>query len=184
LLIHACYMMGNRGETLETMYETLNLAKRLNTDTAQFFPLMIYPGTEAYEWAKKENLINAKSFDDWLTPEGLHNTVVRTHDLSAQEIVDFCNYARRQYYVRPAYMIMKLKSVLKNPAELRRTLKAFLSFYKYLFNGTYKQNKSKFESKLASGPIQKTAGSSEVGAEVTRVNAEAVNHVSTTVEVP
>lgn len=154
LLIHACYMMGNRGETLETMYETLNLAKKLNTDTAQFFPLMIYPGTEAYEWAKSENLISAKSFDEWLTPEGLHNTVVRTHDLTAQEIVDFCNYARREYYLRPAYILMKLRSMFRNPAEVRRTLKAFLSFYKYLFGGNHKENKSKFEAKLASGQLQ------------------------------
>ena len=154
LLIHACYMMGNRGETLQTMYETLNLAKKLNTDTAQFFPLMIYPGTEAYEWAKSENLISAKSFDEWLTPEGLHNTVVRTHDLTAQEIVDFCNYARREYYLRPAYIFMKLRSMFRNPAEVRRTLKAFLSFYKYLFGGNHKENKSKFEAKLASGQLQ------------------------------
>jgi len=148
LLIHACYMMGNRGETLETMNETLELAKKMNTDTAQFFPLMIYPGTEAYDWAKKEGLITAKTFDDWLTPEGLHNTVVGTHDLTAQEIVDFCNYARREYYLRPAYFVMKIKNILTHPSELRRTVKAFLTFYKYLFNKDNKKNKEKFESKL------------------------------------
>ncbi|MFZ1978082.1 MAG: radical SAM protein, partial [Bacteroidota bacterium] len=147
LLIHACFMMGNRGETLQTMQETLQLAKKMNTDTAQFFPLMIYPGTEAYEWAKKENLIVAKSFDEWLTPEGLHNNVVGTYDLTPQEIVDFCNYARREYYLRPEYIFMKLKSVLSDPLEFRRTVKAFLSFYKYLFNGHYKENKLKFEKK-------------------------------------
>ena len=108
---------------------------------------MIYPGTEAYEWAKKENLIAAKSFDEWLTPEGLHNNVVGTHDLTPQEIVDFCNYARREYYLRPAYIFMKLKSVLTNPLEFRRTMKAFLSFYKYLFNGHHKEDKLKFEKK-------------------------------------
>ncbi|MEI7811046.1 MAG: radical SAM protein [Ignavibacteria bacterium] len=148
LLVHACYMMGNRGETLSTMKETLALAKKLNTDTAQFFPLMIYPGTEAYEWAKKEGLINAKTFDEWLTPDGLHNTVVRTHDLTGDEIVDFCNYARRQYYLRPGYLIMKFKNILFHPAELRRTVKAFLTFYKYLFNKDYKKNKKKFEQDL------------------------------------
>lgn len=148
LLIHACYMMGNRGETLSTMNETLELAKKLNTDTAQFFPLMIYPGTEAYEWADKEGLIDAKSFDEWLTPEGLHNTVVRTHDLTAQEIVDFCNYARREYYLRPAYFMMKAKNIITNPAELRRTVKAFFTFYKYLFNSDAKKNKEKFDSMI------------------------------------
>lgn len=149
LLIHACYMMGNRGETLVTMNETLELAKRLNTDTAQFFPLMIYPGTEAYDWAKKEGLINASNFDEWLTPEGLHNTVVGTHDLSPQEIVDFCNYARREYYLRPAYLFVKIRSIIRHPAELKRTLKAFFTFYKYLFGKNSKENKVKFKSKLS-----------------------------------
>lgn len=148
LLIHACYMMGNRGETLQTMYETLELAKKMNTDTAQFFPLMIYPGTEAYDWAKKEGLITVNNFDEWLTPEGLHNTVVGTHDLKPQEIVDFCNYARSEYYLRPAYIFVKLRTILRHPAELKRTIKAFLTFYKYLFNGNNKRNKEKFEKKI------------------------------------
>ena len=150
LLIHACYMMGNRGETLETMNETLELAKELNTDTAQFFPLMIYPGTEAYDWAKENNLITAKSFDEWLTPEGMHKTVVGTLDLTPAEIVDFCNYARREYYLRPAYLFMKIKYVLLHPSEWRRTIKAFSRFYKYLFNSNNKLNRQKFGPKISS----------------------------------
>ncbi len=150
LLIHACYMMGNRGETLVTMNETLELAKKMNTDTAQFFPLMIYPGTEAYDWAEKEGMIMVNSFDEWLTPEGLHNTVVGTHDLKPEEIVNFCNYARREYYLRPAYFLVKLKTILKHPSELKRTIKAFLTFYKYLFYGDAKSNKNKFRSRISS----------------------------------
>ena len=50
-------MVGNQGETRETMEETLRLALRLNTDTAQFFPLIPYPGTEAYQW-EKGGLVN------------------------------------------------------------------------------------------------------------------------------
>ena len=161
LLVHACYMMGNRGETLSTMNETLELAKRLNTDTAQFFPLMIYPGTEAYDWAKKEGLITVQNFDEWLTPEGLHNTVVGTHDLTPQEIVDFCNYARREYYLRPAYLWVKFRSILRHPAELRRTLKAFLTFYKYLFGKGNKENEIKFKSKLEQVSNQSNSKSRE-----------------------
>jgi radical SAM superfamily enzyme YgiQ (UPF0313 family) len=158
LLIHACYMMGNKGETLETMHQTLELAKKMNTDTAQFFPLMLYPGTEAYDWAKKEGLITAKTWDDWLTPEGLHNTVVGTHDLTPKEIVDFCNYARREYYLRPAYMVMKLRNIIKHPSELRRTIKAFFNFRKYLFNGNNKQNKELFDKKIESFKIDNKNG--------------------------
>ncbi|MEJ2195468.1 MAG: radical SAM protein [Ignavibacteriaceae bacterium] len=161
LLIHACYMMGNRGETLETMNETLKLAKKLNTDTAQFFPLMLYPGTEAYDWAKKEGLITANSWDDWLTPDGLHNTVVGTYDLTPEEIVDFCNYARREYYLRPAYAIMKLKNIIRHPSELKRTIKAFITFYKHLFSKENKLNRSKFKSRLNKSKVNPEFGSQD-----------------------
>ena len=46
--VHGCFMVGNPGETKVTMQETLNFAKSLTMDTVQFFPLMLYPGTEAY----------------------------------------------------------------------------------------------------------------------------------------
>ena len=60
LMVHACYMVGNNGETHETMCDTLQAALRFKTDTAQFFPLIPYPGTEAYEWAKSNGYINGK----------------------------------------------------------------------------------------------------------------------------
>jgi len=55
VLIHGCFMAGNQGETRETLKKTLDLAKKLNPDTAQFFPIMFYPGTEAYEWLVKSS---------------------------------------------------------------------------------------------------------------------------------
>ncbi len=32
----------------------------------------------------------------WLTEEGLHNCVVSTPELSAKDLVDFCNYASKE----------------------------------------------------------------------------------------
>lgn len=87
LLIHACYMVGNQGETRETMEETLRLALRLNTDTAQFFPLIPYPGTEAYQWARENNYIET-DYEKYCLPDGTHNTVLSLPDLSAGEMVD------------------------------------------------------------------------------------------------
>ena len=106
------------------MEKTLDLAKRLNPDTAQFFPLMVYPGTRAYDWAMKEKLVTAKSYSEWLTPEGLHNTVVDRPDLPHEEIVDFCNRARREFYLRPRYILGKLKQVFTHPGETRRLMKS------------------------------------------------------------
>lgn len=132
LLIHACYMVGNQGETKETMQKTLNLALKLNTDTAQFFPLIPYPGTEAYEWARANGYIET-DYEKYCLPDGTHNTVLNLPNLSAQEMVDFCNMARKKYYLRFSYIMHRLRVGLTNIDDLKRSLKAFGRFKKYLF---------------------------------------------------
>ena len=132
LLVHACYMVGNRGETKETMEKTLELALLLNTDTAQFFPLIPYPGTEAYEWAKAHGYIK-KDYTEYCREDGTHNCVLDLPELSGEEMVSFCNYARKKYYLRPGYILHRLWTGLKDPNDLKRSFKAFLNFRKYLF---------------------------------------------------
>lgn len=124
LLVHACYMVGNEGETRETMERTLQAAMRFKTDTAQFFPLIPYPGTEAYEWAKGNGYITGR-YEDYLQEDGTLNCVLHTPELSSQELVDFCAYARKKYYLRPWYIAHRLWKGLRNPEDLKRSLKAF-----------------------------------------------------------
>lgn len=133
LLIHACYMVGNRGETKETMENTLKLAMKLNTDTAQFYTLHVYPGTEAYNWAKENSYIDTNDFSKWIKENGLDNTVIHTDDMTAEELVEFCNEARRKYYLRPRYILRKLGQSLTNWDELVRNVKGFLNIAPRLF---------------------------------------------------
>ena len=133
LLIHACYMVGNEGETRETMQQTLRLALELNTDTAQFFPLIPYPGTGAYDWARKNGYIEL-DYEKYCLPDGTHNTVLSMPNLSAQEMVDFCNMARKRYYLRWSYFLHRLKIGLTDPSDFRRSLKAFGRLRHYLFH--------------------------------------------------
>jgi anaerobic magnesium-protoporphyrin IX monomethyl ester cyclase len=136
VLIHGCFIVGHPGETKATMQETLELAKRLNPDAVQFYPTMVYPGTEAYEWYKKKGLISTYDFSKWLTPHGLHNTVIRTEELSSEDLVRFCDYSRRAFYLRPSYLVYKLRQTLTNPAEMKRNLKSLRTFIKYLVKGS------------------------------------------------
>lgn len=131
LLIHACYMVGNEGETHETMQQTLELALKLNTDTAQFFPLIPYPGTEAYQWAKFHGYIQL-DYDRYCQEDGTHNCVLSLPGLSAQEMVDFCNRARRVYYLRPRYILHRIRMGLTSIDDLKRSLKAFGRLKHYL----------------------------------------------------
>ncbi|RMG13093.1 MAG: radical SAM protein [Planctomycetota bacterium] len=135
VLVHGCFMVGNPGETRQSLQRTLEFAKRLEPDTAQFFPLMVYPGTRAYEWAEREGLLETTSdYDRWLTPEGLHRSVVHRPGLPSEELRRFCDRARREYYLRPRYVLRKLRQVSTDPYEARRTVKSFVTFARYLFH--------------------------------------------------
>lgn len=140
LLVHACYMVGNKGETRETMEKTLKLAMKLNADTAQFYTLHIYPGTEAYNWAKANGYIDTDDFSKWIKEDGSDNTVIHTNDMTAEELVDFCNEARKKYYLRPKYILGKLGQSLTNKDELIRNVKGFKNIAPKLFKKKEKNN--------------------------------------------
>ena len=144
---HSCFMVGNPGETKDRLQQSLDLALQLNDDTMQFFPLIVYPGTPDYIWARDNNLMTVDSYDQWVTEEGYHNSVVRMPDMSGEEIVDWCDYARKKYYIRPRYLIYKLFQSIFRPSELVRNLKAGLRFQAFLRKGTYGKDrfKTRFE---------------------------------------
>lgn len=132
LMIHGCFMVGNPGETRETMKETLDFAMRLAFDTAQFFPLMVYPGTEAYRWAKQNDYLTTNDFSRWVDDEGCHNCVINLPGLTAEDLVRFCDQARRRYYLRPRYMAGKSLQILKHPKEFKRVFRAARTLLRYL----------------------------------------------------
>jgi len=141
IMIHGCFMVGNRGESPETLETTLRFAKVLNPDTAQFFPIMVYPGTSDYAYFKEKGWIVTEDYRRWLTEDGLHSSVVSNPDVSYETLVAFCDRARREFYLRPAYVAGKLIEILKNPGEAKRILKAGMTLFRYLFQPSLKRKK-------------------------------------------
>ena len=131
VMIHSCFMAGNIGETKDTLKNSLKFAKEINADTCQFFPLMVYPGTDVYEWAKENRYLTTTNYREWLTKEGFHRCVVSTPELSANDIMQFCDYARRS--LSPRYLSNKMLQVIRKPGELNKTLKSARTFAKHLF---------------------------------------------------
>lgn len=129
--VHGCFIFGNKGETRETMKETLDVALTLKLDTAQFYPLMPFPGTEAYDWAVSQGYLSGK-FTDYLKEDGNHNTAFHFDDVTAEELVEYCNYCRRRFYMRPWYICHRLWMGIKDPADLKRALKSFGRFKNFL----------------------------------------------------
>jgi radical SAM superfamily enzyme YgiQ (UPF0313 family) len=137
LLVNGCFMIGLPNETKEDIEKTIEFAKFLNPDTAQFYPLMVYPGTEAYEWAKKNGYLTTEDFSKWLTPEGLHTTTVSYPWLNSKEMVELCDKARREFYLRPSYIFYKILQIAIHPEEWKRNFMAAKNLFKYLLRGTF-----------------------------------------------
>jgi anaerobic magnesium-protoporphyrin IX monomethyl ester cyclase len=135
--IHGCFMIGNLNETRESMEKTLQFAMELKPDTAQFFPIMVYPGTESYRQARELGYIASEDFSQWLTPDGLHNSVVNLPGLTHRELVEFCDKARRRFYLSPGYLVRKAVQSLRDPREFQRNLKGFATLSRYLLRGSF-----------------------------------------------
>ena len=134
--IHGCFMAGNPGDTLETLNETLKWAISKNFDTAQFFPLQVYPGTAAYEEQSNLGLLKKQPYRMWVTKDGMHNMTMIESDtgLTETQIRDFCDSARRQFYLRPAYILKKCLDIFYDPDEFKKNVKGFINIRKHLFN--------------------------------------------------
>jgi len=132
LLVHGCFVLGNPQETPRSMQATLAFAKELNPDTVQFFPMMVYPGTRMYDWAKENGFLRTEDYREWLDEDGLHQSVVDLPGLRGVDVVRFCDYARRKFYLRKGYMFKKLVQSLINIHEAQRNVKAWRRFAQFL----------------------------------------------------
>ncbi|MCB2059966.1 MAG: radical SAM protein [Novosphingobium sp.] len=135
ILVHGCFMVGFPGETRETLQKTLNLAIDLDPDSAQFYPVMPYPGTGAYQWAEENGFLATTDFAEWLNPDGGHRCVLNLPGLTAKDLEDFCEHAVRRFHFRPRYMLRKAVQAVTDPQEGVRSVNAFKNFLLSLVNG-------------------------------------------------
>lgn len=85
LRTHATYMLGLPGDTKESMEKNLRFAINLGTDKFQISIATPYPGTEFYEWAKKNGYLLTEDFRQY---DGNKGAVISYPNLSKEEIDD------------------------------------------------------------------------------------------------
>jgi len=98
LTIHGDFIVGLPGETRETLRNTIDFAKQLDVETIQVSMGHAYPGTEFYEFAKENNLVQLKMSDD--QGHQLPN-VVYPGILDKGEMVEWVERFYGEYYFRP-----------------------------------------------------------------------------------
>lgn len=91
------YIFGLPHDTYETMRETFELAKELNTEYANFFETMPYPGTQLYEVALEKGYPLPERWGQYgfFAPDAVP---MRTEALSASDILKFRDNAFKKYF--------------------------------------------------------------------------------------
>ncbi|MDI6825971.1 MAG: radical SAM protein [Candidatus Aenigmarchaeota archaeon] len=139
LLVNGCFILGLPGDTEETIKETIEFAKKLNPDTVQFYPLFLYPGTEAWDWAEENGYLASKDYSALLTREGKHLSNADLPGLNHLRATYLCDKALREFYLRPKYIFYKLFQILSNLGEAQRTFLSAKIFFKNLISPSVQQ---------------------------------------------
>ncbi len=120
------FMFGFPYDTRKSVEETIAFAKKLSPDQVQFSIAMCYPGTSLYEYAVANDLLLAKDFKEFDMTFG---PVVKTVDMSREELTHILSRAYREFYFRPRFVLQTLKH-LRDVDEIRRVFRSVGSLLK------------------------------------------------------
>ena len=103
------------------MNETLDLALRINSEWANFYSGMAYPGSQLYPLAKKKGWIlpDDKNGPGWIgySQHAYETLPLRTDHIKASDVLDFRDKAFSTYFKNPDYISMINKTFGKETAD-------------------------------------------------------------------
>jgi radical SAM superfamily enzyme YgiQ (UPF0313 family) len=125
------FMIGNVGETRETVKQTIKFARKLDLDNATFFIVCPYPGTQIYKIAKENGFIKEENNWEEFAPLTKTKPILVQNNLSAEELISWQKKAFRKFYLRPKYFLKKIKKI-KNLGDLKIILEGLRIFIRII----------------------------------------------------
>ena len=120
LVIHGDFIVGLPGETRESIRKTIDFAKKLDNETIQVSIAHPYPGTEFYEYAKKNDLISIGNIVD---ERGNQLPKVVYENLNEAELMDWVERFYSEYYFRTRVIWRMVRKVIFNSHDRKRLAK-------------------------------------------------------------
>lgn len=119
IMTQAFFLLGLPGETHETVKKTIEFAKEIKPDSAQFAVVVPHPGTELYDICLEKGWLKCDSWEDF----DCRRVIIETESFSAKDAEKSRTKAYREFYLRPSYI---LRTTLKmwNPKEARRIIRS------------------------------------------------------------
>jgi radical SAM superfamily enzyme YgiQ (UPF0313 family) len=133
LLLHADFIIGLPGETKETIEKTKRFIKEIKPDQLQVSVAAPFPGTELYEWYKKNGYLVTEDPNEYLDEQGHQKSVVSYPWLTAEEIVKAVDDMLKDYYLSISYVPVALRQVFRRRwlDEVKRLWRSAIMFLRY-----------------------------------------------------
>ncbi len=115
--VRGFFMIGFPTETREEILQTIEFAKELDVDVAQFMVSTPFPGTEMWDIAKQHGTIS----DDWnsFTFYAPDKMPFSSNLLGEKELVALYKRAYKSFYLRPKFMLKQLMK-MRSLADIQR----------------------------------------------------------------
>ncbi len=114
------FILGIPVDTYEIELETIEFAKQIKTDYAQFSVLSPFPGTKVYDWAVEQGIyreIDAQNPVD----KDLKRPVAVSENWTEEQLTKIVHVAHRKFYLRPSYILGRLFKT-RSWSELKATM--------------------------------------------------------------
>ena len=117
-------VVGFPGETKESIEKTISFLENLETTFITLGIAVPAPGTDFYKYVEENGYLLTK---DWSLFDPMKRPVFSYPWLSSDEIAHYSAYGLRQFYLRPKYILNRLRSIRSFP-EFITYIKHFLDF--------------------------------------------------------
>ena len=100
-------IFGLPGDTPETINQTIKYVKELDPDYAQFYCAIPFPKTELEAMGKKNGWITTEDYAKY----ELNQPILNLPTLSIEQLQEARKRAYREFYLRPSYILKRLKKI-------------------------------------------------------------------------
>lgn len=125
--VHSSFMLGNIGETKDTMQDTINFAKELDIDNATFFITSPYPGTDLYSVSLEGGLITPQTPWEEFIPLGTKQPLLVQSQIPYETLIQYQKKAFREFYLRPRILIKKFVRI-RSLSDVRTLMEGLTVF--------------------------------------------------------
>lgn len=136
LMILADFIFGMPGETLETAEQTIRFAKEIRPNIVQFAVATPIPGTEFYDYVRKNGFMLTEDLEESLDEEGFQRCIVSYPDFTNKNIESYVDKALKEYYLSPSYIPVAMRNILRRNGlhELKGMAMSAKVFLRYINN--------------------------------------------------